>query len=234
MFEISIIIPVYNESENLELLLGEIENNLQQTFNYEIILVDDCSKDKTREIVNKIKLKNKIVYIKNNKNYGQSYSINKGILNSKFNTVVTIDGDGQNNPKDIITLANYYFKNNEISLVGGIRNKRKDSFIKIISSRIANYVRSLIFQDKCKDTGCSLKVFSKDCYLNFPFFNSIHRFLPALFVGFGFKTKFINVDHRARLKGYSKYGTLDRLYRGILDIIIVRNIINKYKNNKND
>ena len=97
--------------------------------------------------------------------------------------------------------------------------------------RFLDYDVSLLLNDNCKDTGCSLKVFKKECYLSFPFFSSIHRFLPALFKGFGYKTKFISVDHRPRLKGYSKYGTIARLYRGILDIYKVYIIIKKYKKN---
>ena len=112
-------------------------------------------------------------------------------------------------------------------MVGGIRKKRQDSFIKILSSKIANYIRSKILNDNCKDTGCSLKVFSKNIFLEFPYFDGIHRFLPALFKGYGHKTDFINVNHRVRKYGKSKYGTIDRLFRGIRDIIKVKNIINK-------
>ena len=231
MFEISVIIPSYNEAENLEKLIYEIAEVSLHNFKYEIILVDDCSNDDTNQIIKQHTLKNKITYLKNEINYGQSYSINKGILNSNYNTIVTIDGDGQNNPKDIPNLINQYCENDNICLVGGIRNKRKDSIVKIISSKLANYIRGMILNDNCKDTGCSLKVFKKECYLSFPFFSSIHRFLPALFKGFGYETKFISVDHRPRLKGYSKYGTIDRLYRGILDIYKVYIIIKQYNKN---
>ena len=96
-----------------------------------------------------------------------------------------------------------------------------------LSSKFANSIRSKILKDDCLDTGCSLKVFDKNIFLNFPYFNGIHRFLPALFKGYGYKTYFINVDHRPRKKGKSNYGTIDRLYRGIIDIIKVRKIIKK-------
>ena len=104
-----------------------------------------------------------------------------------------------------------------------------DNALKIISSRVANYIRKNILNDDCNDTGCSLKVFEKKIFLEFPFFSGMHRFLPALFKGYGYKTNFIEVDHRKRLGGTSKYGTMDRLFRGIRDIFIVKKII-KNKN----
>ena len=115
--------------------------------------------------------------------------------------------------------------------MGGIRNKRKDSYIKKISSKIANYIRSNILNDHCSDTGCSLKIFDRDSYLEFPYFDGIHRFLPALFKGYWHKTKFINVDHRMRKYGKSKYGTFKRLLKGIIDLIKVVKIIKKFKRN---
>ena len=128
--------------------------------------------------------------INNQLNLGQSYSILSGIKQSKYNIIVTLDGDGQNNPYDIPKLLEFYNKSNDVYLVGGIRSKRKDNLIKIISSRIANYVRSKFLEDGCTDTGCSLKVFDKNIFLQFEYFNGIHRFLPALFNGFGYKTFF--------------------------------------------
>ena len=227
----SIIIPIYNEAQNIPFLLEEISDNLKSYHNYEIILVNDSSTDNTNEVVKKIIKKDNLILLNNESNKGQSYSIHKGILKSKNNTIITLDGDGQNNPKDIPNLLNYYNLNEQIKLVGGIRSKRRDNLIKIISSRIANNIRSNILKDKCSDTGCSLKVFDKEIFLKFPFFNGIHRFLPALYSGFGFKTKFLNVDHRERKKGVSKYGTFDRLFKGIADIIKVRRIIIENKKN---
>ena len=135
----------------------------------------------------------------------------------------------QNNPNDIPSLINLY-NSDSFKLVGGIRKKRKDNLTKIISSYLANKIRSFILKDDCKDTGCSLKIFDKDIFLKFPYFDGLHRFLPALFKGYGYKTSFIEVDHRKRYKGISKYGTLSRLIWGVRDIFKVLNII---KNNKN-
>ena len=121
--------------------------------------------------------------------------------------------------------------NNKVFLLGGLRLNRKDNLWKIVSSKIANRVRKTILQDDCLDTGCSLKIFFKKKYLEIPFFDGNHRFLPALFKGFGKNTLFMEVDHRSRIAGISKYGTLDRLFKGIYDLIKVKNIINKQRLN---
>ena len=162
----------------------------------------------------------------------QSKSLLTGIKSANFNDIVTIDGDGQNNPKDILNLTNIYFLNQNLNLVGGIRKNRKDNFTKIISSKIANKVRGFILKDNCKDTGCSLKIFNKSVFLSFPFFDGIHRFLPALFAGYGKKMIFIDVDHRHRGSGVSKYDTFGRLFKGIRDIIKVVIILKKIKRNR--
>ncbi len=227
----SIIIPCYNERDNIEGLVKEIKLSLKEYINYEIIIIDDGSTDNLSEIYASLKNNNKFLkIIYHNKNLGQSKSILSGIHSSKYNVIVTIDGDGQNNPSDIPKLLNLFFQNKEVSLVGGIRLKRKDSLIKRYSSLIANKFRSKILKDNCVDTGCSLKVFEKDIFLQFPFFDGIHRFLPALFIGFGRKTLYQNVDHRHRLKGLSKYGTFDRLLKGIRDLIKVKKLLNNLKN----
>ena len=225
----SIVIPIYNEEKNIEPLIKEIYDNLNNLYRFELIIVDDCSDDQTLSKIKKFKNNNNFKIIQNKVNSGQSYSLLNGIKNSTFKIITTIDGDGQNNPSDIPKLIREYQSDINVFLVGGIRNNRKDSIVKILSSKIANLVRSKILHDKCKDTGCSLKVFDKDVFLKFPFFDGIHRFLPALFLGYGYKTKFINVDHRKRKYGYSKYGTYKRLIGGIKDIFKVKAIIKKQK-----
>lgn len=227
----SIVIPVYNEKQNIENLIKEINQVLNDHYKYEIVLVNDNSTDGTNDILRKYKKINNYKVIKNNLNKGQSYSIHEGISIASYDIIITIDADGQNNPKDIPNLINIFNENN-YSLVGGIRKKRKDSLIKKISSIIANKIRSFILNDQCSDTGCSLKVFDKHIFLKFPYFDGIHRFLPALFKGYGHKTKFINVDHRKRLFGKSKYGTFSRMLKGIRDIFIVKRIIRDLKKNK--
>lgn len=225
----TLVIPVFNEEDNLVSLIKEIKIALANYINFELIFVNDFSSDNTLEILKKEKNKFNFKIINNQLNLGQSYSIFSGIKQSKYNIIVTLDGDGQNNPYDIPKLLEFYNKSNDIYLVGGIRSKRKDNLIKIISSRIANYVRSKFLEDGCTDTGCSLKVFDKNIFLQFEYFNGIHRFLPALFNGFGYKTFFLSVDHRKRNYGKSKYGTFLRLFNGLRDMIKVKNMINKNK-----
>tara|TARA_B100000575_G_C22873255_1_gene509360 strand:+ start:52 stop:753 length:702 start_codon:yes stop_codon:yes gene_type:complete len=230
----SLIIPLFNEEKNIQFLLNEfldIKSLLNEDF--EIILIDDFSTDNTLEVINLIKTHNSenIKIIKNKKNLGQSRSLLNGVKNSNYDTIVTIDGDGQNNPSDIPQLIKIYRSMPDVYLVGGLRLKRKDNLIKRISSKIANKVRTFILKDDCIDTGCSLKVFDKHTFNTLPFFDGIHRFLPALYKGFGKKTFFVPVDHRPRLYGKSNYGTVKRFYRGIIDIIRVIFIL---KNKKND
>ena len=235
MLIFSIVIPVYNEQLNLDVLVEEIFLSLlDYDSKFELIFVNDLSTDDTLKVIKELKDKYpKIIkYISNKKNLGQSYSLTEGIKISKSNIIVTLDGDGQNNPKDIPKLLEKYLNNNNFSLISGIRFKRKKNYLKIISSKLANYVRKYILKDDCIDTGCSLKIFDKHIFLEFPFFDGIHRFLPALFKGYGKKTHFVNVDHRHRVFGASKYGTMGRLFRGIRDLIKVFKIIKKFKSNR--
>ena len=223
----SIVIPLFNESKNILPLIEEIYESLNNYSNFEIILVNDASTDNTLKTLQKIK-SDSLVILNNLENKGQSFSIHKGIYNSSNDIIITIDGDGQNDPTDIPKLLNLYLTNDDVKLVGGRRYKRQDNLIKVITSKIANYIRSRILRDNCDDTGCSLKVFDRKIFLKFPYFNGIHRFLPALFIGYGHKTLFHNVNHRKRKYGSSKYGTISRLFCGIRDIIKVHKII-KYK-----
>ena len=225
----SLIIPVFNEEENLISLIKEIKFFLINYKNFELIFVNDCSTDNTLRVLEKEKINFNFKIINNKTNLGQSFSILNGIKNSNYNTIITLDGDGQNNPKDIPTLFEFYYKTKDASLVGGIRFKRRDKIIKRFSSRLANFIRSYFLNDGCKDTGCSLKVFDKNIFLNFEYFDGIHRFMPALFKGFGHNTYFLNVDHRKRKYGTSKYGTFLRLVNGIRDMIKVKKMINKNK-----
>ncbi len=220
----SIVIPLFNESKNIKFLLDEIIKNLINYKNYEIILVNDASTDDTSQVINSLSFNN-IKIITNTENKGQSFSIHEGIKKSSHNIIITLDGDGQNDPADIPQLYDLYSLNKGVKLIGGIRRNRKDNFTKIISSKIANSIRSRILNDECIDTGCALKIFDKKIFLSFPFFDGVHRFLPALFKGYGYETLFIDVNHRKRNHGRSKYGTVNRLFAGIRDIIKVKKIL---------
>ena len=228
----SIIIPIFNEEHNLISLIKEIKLSLKNYKRYELIFVNDFSTDNTLNILEKEKKNFNFKIINNKNNMGQSFSTLNGIKNSHYDTIITLDGDGQNNPQDIPKLIEFYNKTKDASLVAGIRYKRKDNIIKKISSRLANFIRSNYLKDGCKDTGCSLKVFDKNIFLKFEYFDGIHRFIPALFKGFGYNTYFLNVDHRKRKYGISNYGTFSRLINGIRDMIKVKKLINKNKNIK--
>ena len=226
MKKFSLIIPVYNEEKNIIILFKKIRSNLKSFYNYEIIFVNDASTDKTKQNIKKIIKENKNLILINNKiNLGQSFSIIKGIKKANSKTIITIDGDCQNDPKDIKTLYNKYISNQNIKLVAGIRKNRKDSATKIVSSIIANHIRNYFLKDDCIDTGCGLKVFDKNIFLQFYEFNGIHRFLPALYKGYGYKVSFCLVNHRPRKYGVSKYGTFKRAIKGIKDIFLVKKII---------
>lgn len=223
----SIVIPAYNEDKNILKIYNEIITSGFDNYNYEIVFVDDGSTDNTSNILKSLSNQRKIKFFSHQQNLGQSHAIFTGVKNSVFNNIVTIDADGQNNPKDLKKLLEIFFTN-KYDLVGGLRVKRKDSVIKIISSRIANNIRAFILNDDCSDTGCSLKVFKKEIFLKLPFFDGLHRFLPALFKHYGKGNTFIEVTHRHRIAGISKYGTINRLIKGVIDIIRVRKIL-KYK-----
>ncbi len=228
---ISLVIPIFNEELNIVDLFNEIiSSGAYQEINT-IIYVNDCSTDKSLNIINSLKKKYDKIHIINHKsNLGQSNCILSASKYSNDDLILTIDGDGQNDPLNIKDLIKIYKLNPEAKLVAGIRRKRKDNFIKIFSSKFANYVRMKILNDDCVDTGCSLKLFDKRIFLSFPFFNGIHRFLPALFKGFGYIVIFEEVNHRRRKYGKSKYGTIGRLINGIIDLKKVFLIIKE--NNK--
>ena len=192
--------------------------------------MDDFSEDGSIKIIKKLKSDFiKIDYFSHTKKMGQSMALISGIKMSKSENIITLDGDGQNKPNDINELIKIYLADKNIKLVGGIREKRDDTSIKIIASKIANKVRSYILNDDCLDTGCGLKIFEKNIFLQFPYFEGLHRFLPALYKGFGHKCFFTNVSHRRRIHGVSKYGVLKRAFNGIYDIYRVKKIINNEK-----
>ena len=232
--ELSIIIPTYNEEKNIFNLYEEIKNNLNKHIaSYEILFVNDYSKDNTKNLIDKIIINNNNVKILNNKeNIGQSLSLIRGIKIAKSNTICTIDGDGQNNPKDIIKLFKIYKINQDVKLVSGVRNRRKDSYNKILASKFANFVRRIVLGDNCPDTGCSLKIFDKNIFLTFPEFNGLHRFIPSFFEAMNFEVVYSNVDHRKRMYGSSNYGNFRRALLGINHIIYVKKKINLIRSSK--
>ena len=235
MTDLSIVIPVFNEESNIKILYNEIITSIDFTDDYEIIFIDDGSNDNSLEMIKLLaKDDTKVKLISNVSNYGQSKSIYNGIINSKSNNILTIDADLQNDPVDIPILYNVYKKNYSNCLVSGVRKKRMDSNLKKISSYLANKIRSFYLQDNCKDTGCSLKMFPKKIFLKFDFFDGMHRFIPALFIGFGYSVYYVDVNHRHRIYGKTKYGVFNRIIINIKNMIYVKRIIKNYKRNLND
>ena len=217
--KISIVIPVLNEEKNIGSLIDEIIITLNNKIEYEIIVVDDGSTDRTTlNIKEKIKKKASIKLIAHKKNYGQSCSLRTGITHSNYDYIVTLDGDGQNDPSNILDLINHYNNNTPFFLVIGNRRERNDTFARRVASRFAFFIRRILLNDNIPDTGCALKVFKKKDFLFIPFFNHIHRFLPFLFLTMGGEVVSIDVKHRQRKSGISKYSNFQRALVGIYDL----------------
>jgi glycosyltransferase involved in cell wall biosynthesis len=216
MDEISIVIPVHNEAENIKDLVAEINQVCAGRYNYEIIVIDDGSTDGTFEI---IKTLNHVKCIRFRRCFGQTAAMDAGIKHSKYKYIVTLDGDGQNDPNDIPGLIEYLEKN-DLDIVSGWRKKRKDSFFKRFVSRGANFLRSILIHDEIHDSGCSLKVYKKECFDQVSLYGEMHRFIPAILKIKGFNIGEIEVNHRPRLKGKTKYNWR-RTFKGFIDMISV-------------
>jgi len=216
---ISIVIPVHNEANNIRGLINEIKM-LSLNYPYEIIVVDDGSNDNTFIVLSEIKKNTpQLKIIRHKERYGQSAAIITGVMHARGELIVTMDGDGQNDPSDIPKLISILLNDKTCRMVIGYRKKRNDSLWRIISSKIANYVRSFLLKDNVPDTGCGLKAFYKSDFMTFPLFDHMHRFLPVLIKMRGGNVISAEVNHRPRKYGRSSYGTLDRLWAGIIDLI---------------
>jgi dolichol-phosphate mannosyltransferase len=215
---LSVVVPVRNEEDNVAELIFEIRKALKNKIHYEMIYVDDRSTDHTyKNLINLQKTYKELRVIRHQKSCGQSTAIRTGVKHAQYDWIVTLDGDGQNNPQDIPELLKALKEG--VELVGGNRrHSRRDTWIKRISSVIANGVRSWMLQDNTPDTGCGLKLFSKEAFLDLPYFDHMHRFLPALIKRRGGLIVSVPVSHRPRTHGHSNYGTIDRLLVGIVDL----------------
>lgn len=221
---ISIVVPVHNEAENIGSLLSEIVAVLNDFTNYEIIYIDDGSRDNTLDVLKTAQQTlPQLRIFHHEKSCGQSAAIYTGIKAAKFSVIATLDGDGQNNPADIpnlyTQLQTQHGINSKLAMIAGWRNQRHDSAWRLFSSKFANGIRAILLGDATPDTGCGLKVFLRDVALQLPFFDHYHRFLPALMLRAGYQVISIPVSHRPRERGVSKYGTLDRLWVGMSDIL---------------
>jgi dolichol-phosphate mannosyltransferase len=224
--ELSIVIPVFNEAENIEMLAGEIRDALDAKFEYEVLFVDDASSDDTPQILQRLRREfPRFRNLRHLRNGGQSTAVWNGVKAARAEWVVTLDGDGQNDPADIPKLMEEMRSNGDtenLRMIAGYRQKRQDSWLKRISSKVANRVRTRLLNDATPDTGCGLKLFSRTAFLELPYFDHMHRFLPALIQRHGGSTRSVVVNHRPRQRGVSKYGLHNRLWVGIVDLFGVR------------
>jgi len=219
--QVSVIIPVYNEEENINILLGELTGVMKgMKKDYEVILVDDGSTDRSFQVMEEMARKDRrITVIRFKRNAGQTAAFDAGFKQARGEIVITLDADLQNDPKDIPFLLEK-IKDND--MVCGVRTKRMDSWIKLISSKIANYVRNRLSDEEVSDTGCSLKAYRKEYLTRIKLFNGMHRFFPTLIKMEGAKVAEVPVHHRPRRFGKSKYNIRNRLFRSFIDLLAVR------------
>ena len=231
--ELSVVIPVRNEAPNIAPLVREIAAALEGRLDYEIIYVDDGSRDETAAAVRALAREvPRLRLLRHRRSFGQSTAIRTGVKAARAPWIATLDGDGQNDPADIPKLWDMAraAASEPPLLIAGHRARRRDSTVKRLSSRIANGVRRALLGDGTPDSGCGLKLFPRALYLELPFFDHNHRFLPALVRRAGGRVVSVPVNHRPRERGRSNYGTLDRLFVGIVDLFGVMWLMRRAKN----
>jgi dolichol-phosphate mannosyltransferase len=221
---VSVVVPLFNEEENVPLLQGELAAALAG-HDYEIVFVDDGSKDAT---VQRIEPGPRIRVVRFERNAGQSAAMYAGLQSARGDVAVLIDGDLQNDPADIPKLLAEIERGAD--LVCGYRAERKDTVVKRITSRIANFVRSRFTRDGVRDTGCTLKAMKRECVAALLPFKGMHRFIPALIKGAGYRLVEVPVNHRPRKFGVSKYGLGNRAVRATMDMFGVRWLLSRRLN----
>jgi dolichol-phosphate mannosyltransferase len=216
--DLSVVVPVKNEAENIAPLVAEIARALDSLVAYEIIYIDDGSTDATAAEI--LRLGPKVRLLRHAESCGQSAAIRTGVRAARAAWVATLDGDGQNDPADLPQLWRIASAAppNPPLLIAGHRRNRRDTWSKRAASRIANRIRARLLGDDTPDTGCGLKLFPRALFLDLPDFDHMHRFLPALVLRAGGRVRSVPVNHRPRGRGVSKYGVLDRLGVGIVDL----------------
>jgi dolichol-phosphate mannosyltransferase len=221
---ISIVIPALNEAGNIGRLVDETFAEVPAEVLGEVIVVDDCSTDATGE-----EIKSRIAagahpglrYLRHGARSGQSTSMRTGIMAASCPVIATMDGDGQNDPRDIARLLSRLAAPGARgpALVGGVRTNRKAKGSKRFASKAANWIRDRVLRDNCPDTGCGIKVYWREAFLRLPFFTSMHRYLPALFITYGHDVAYVPVNDRPRQAGVSKYNNIGRALVGIYDLV---------------
>jgi glycosyltransferase involved in cell wall biosynthesis len=218
--EISVVIPVFDEEGAAPALAREVAEAFRGRA-FELVFVDDASRDGTCAALDELKTEiPQLRLLRHARNAGQSRAIRTGVLAARAPIVVTLDGDGQNDPADAPGLADVLAAGPpSLGLVGGRRVKRQDSLAKKLGSRIGNGVRKRLLRDEADDTGCGLKAFRREAFLRLPYFDHIHRYLPALMRREGYAVGFRDVGHRHRATGRSKYTNLGRLWASLSDLV---------------
>lgn len=220
---ISVVIPALNEAGNIGRLIDETYAVVPAETLAEVIVVDDASKDATgQEVKDRIAAGRHpgLRYLRHAKRGGQSTAMRTGILAATSPVIATLDGDGQNDPGDIVKLLAELAPPGAKgpALVGGWRKDRKAEGSKRLASRAANWIRDAVLRDNCPDTGCGIKVYWREVFVRLPFFASMHRYLPALFITYGHEVAYVPVNDRARQAGKSKYNNLNRALVGLYDL----------------
>ncbi len=221
---LSVVVPVKDEAENVGPLAREIAAGIASETSAEIIFVDDGSSDNTARTLTALKQElSGLRVLRHERNLGQSRAIRSGVRAAKGEIIVTLDGDGQNDPADIAKLVTVLRAGpGTLGLVSGVRAQRQDSASRKLASRAANRIRQWLVHDGAVDSGCGLKAFRRDAFLALPYFDHMHRFLIALMLREGYEVRFVDVNHRPRLHGRSKYTNLNRMLVGVIDLFGVR------------
>ncbi|MFC7378072.1 glycosyltransferase family 2 protein [Brevundimonas sp. GCM10030266] len=218
--DISVVVPVHNEEGAAAPLAREIAAAFAGRA-FEMVFVNDASKDRTLDELRALQAELPMLRVlSHGSNAGQSRAVRTGVLAARAPIVVTLDGDGQNPPADAPKLADLLASSPpNVALVGGVRAKRQDSEAKRWASRWANRIRKTLLSDDADDTGCGLKAFRRDVFLRLPYFDHIHRYLPALMIREGYENRYLDVDHRHRETGQSKYTNWGRLMASFSDLL---------------
>lgn len=215
---LSIVIPAFNEAGNIASVIDEAVEVLSPHFTIDIVVIDDGSDDDTAKSV---PLHPNVRVIVHPKRAGKSAALRTGMLCARHVWVATMDGDGQNDPRDIIAMTQGLdlTRVDDIGLVGGVRKSRNDGQSRKLASRFANRLRRTLLNDDCPDTGCGLKLFPREVFLAFPFFDAMHRYLPAFATHLGYQTHYVPCNDRPRAEGASKYTNLGRAVAGVFDLM---------------
>jgi len=220
--QLSVVVPVRNEEDNILPLLAEIHAALESRAEFEVLYVDDGSDDASLGVLREALARYpRLRVLSHAERCGQSAALLTGARAARGAWIATLDGDGQNDPADLpklLAARDAAARPQNLQLVGGWRKSRRDHWLKRLSSRVANAVRSRLLRDATPDTGCGLKLIARAAYLELPFFDHMHRFLPALVQRNGGATLSVEVSHRPRTRGRSNYGVHNRLWVGIVDL----------------